>query len=71
MVERRELLGGGSAHLIADRPVPGDRQAGRTGGARVDLGEEFGGGQAHLVTDLPVAGDNREGFGGGAAIISG
>jgi hypothetical protein len=65
------LLGSGSAHLIADRAVPGDGQADRTSGARVDVGELLRSGQAYLVADLRVARDGREGFGGGAGLVFG
>ena len=57
MVEGRELLGGRQAHLVTDRPVAGDSQAGRGGDPWVDGGELLGGGQADLVTDRSVAGD--------------
>jgi hypothetical protein len=43
-VEGRELLGRGAAHLVPDRPVAGDGQAGRAGSARVDVGDQLSGG---------------------------
>jgi hypothetical protein len=70
-VDVREQLGCGQAHLVTDRCVAGDGQAGWCGTVRVDVGEQLRGGQAHLIADRLVGGDGREGFGGGAGVVFG